>query len=111
MAELSGDAAIGRVEVRTADGRRDEAADWATLTERALGYRLPVAGLAAWIRAVPLPDAPYSIEADDEGRVTLLRQGGWEIVYDYAEPGARRPARFRITYPELEIRMVVDTWR
>jgi outer membrane lipoprotein LolB len=111
VAELEGDTAIGRVEVRTADGRRDEAADWTTLTERALGYRLPITGLAAWIRAVPLPDTPYTVEADAEGRVTLLRQAGWEIVYDYADASARRPMRYRITYPDLEIRMVIDAWR
>lgn len=111
VAELEGDTSIGRVEVRTADGRRDEAADWTTLTERALGYRLPITGLAAWIRAVPLPDASYTVEADAEGRVTLLRQAGWEIVYDYADASARRPMRYRITYPDLEIRMVIDSWR
>lgn len=111
VAELEGDAAVGRVEVRTADGRRDEAADWTTLTERALGYRLPVAGLAAWIRAVPMPGSPYTVETDAEGRVALLRQTGWEIVYDYADATARRPMRYRITYPDLEIRMVIDSWR
>jgi outer membrane lipoprotein LolB len=111
VAELEGDTVTGRVEVRTADGRRDEAPDWTTLTERALGYRLPVTALAAWIRAVPVPDAPYTVEADAEGRVKLLRQTGWEIVYDYADASARRPMRYRITYPDLEIRMVIDSWR
>ena len=110
VAELSGDAAAGRVEVRTAEGRRDEAADWTTLTERTLGFRLPVDGLAAWIRAAPQADAAYSIETDREGRVSLLRQAAWEIVYDYPDLAARRPNRLRITYPDLEIRMVIDRW-
>jgi outer membrane lipoprotein LolB len=110
IAQLSGDTAARRVEVRTAEGRRDEAADWTTLTERTLGFRLPVEGLAAWIRAAPHADAAYAIETDREGRVSLLRQAGWEIVYDYPDPAARRPVRLRITYPDLEIRMVVDRW-
>ena len=110
IAELSGDASAGRVEVRTAEGRRDEAPDWTTLTERTLGFRLPVEGLAAWIRAAPHADAAYSIETDREGRVSLLRQAGWEIVYDYPDPLARRPGRLRISYPDLEIRMVIDRW-
>jgi outer membrane lipoprotein LolB len=110
IAELAGDASAGRVEVQTAEGRRDEAADWATLTERTLGFRLPVEGLAAWVRAAPRTDAAYSIETDREGRVSLLRQSGWEIVYDYADAAARRPGRLRITYPDLEIRMVIDRW-
>jgi len=111
LAQLWGDAATGRVEVRTAEGRHDEAPDWTTLTERTLGFRLPVEGLAAWIRASPQADAAYAIETDREGRVSLLRQAGWEIVYDYPDPAARQPGRLRITYPDLEIRMVIDRWQ
>ena len=59
VAELRGDAMQKRVEVQTAEGCRDEASDWSTLTERTLGYRLPVEGLTAWIRAVPDPAMPY----------------------------------------------------
>ena len=111
IAELSGDTATARVEARTAEGRRDEAADWTTLTERTLGFRLPVEGLAAWIRASPQRDIAYSIETDREGRVSLLRQAGWEIVYDYADAASRNPNRLRITYPDLEIRMAIDRWQ
>src|SRR5438445_4775057 len=41
VADLHGDSQAKRVDVRTADGRADEAPDWTTLTERALGFRLP----------------------------------------------------------------------
>jgi outer membrane lipoprotein LolB len=111
VAELSGDAAAGRFEVRTADGSRAEAADWTALTERALGFPLPVAGLGAWIRGAPHPGADYTVESDREGRAAVLRQDGWEVVYDYPDAATRLPLRVRITYPEFEIRIVVDTWR
>jgi outer membrane lipoprotein LolB len=111
VAELSGDAAQSRVEVRTADGRRAEAADWTTLTVQALGFPLPVEGLAAWIRGSPRPGAAYTREPDRDGRLAVLRQDGWEIVYDYSDSAARTPLRLRITYPEFEIRVVVDEWR
>jgi len=111
VAELSGDAVLRRVEVRTADGQRAEAADWTTLTERALGFPLPVSGLVAWIRGSPHPGAAYTREIDREGRVSVLRQDGWEVVYDYPDVAARRPLRLRIMYPEFEIRVVVDEWR
>ena len=111
VAELSGDAAGRRVEVRTADGRHAEAADWVTLTERALGFPLPVTGLVAWIRGAPHPDAAYTLEADREGRVAVLRQDGWEVVYDYPDAAARGPLRLRLSYPEFEIRVVIDEWR
>jgi len=111
VAEMSGNAAAGRVEVRTADGKRAEAADWTTLTERALGFPLPVYGLSAWIRGAPHPGTPHTTEVDREGRVALLRQDGWEVVYDYPDTAARLPRRLSIAYPEFEIRVVVDTWR
>ena len=111
VAELSGDTAAGRVEVRMADGRRAQASDWPTLTERALGFPLPVSGLAAWIRAEPRRGSAYSVEADAEGRVAVLRQDGWEVVYTYADAAARRPARLFLSYPDVEVRVVIDAWR
>jgi outer membrane lipoprotein LolB len=111
VAELSGDTSARRVAVTTADGRRREAADWPALTEQALGFPLPVADLAAWIRGAPHPGAAATFEADGEGRVALLRQEGWEIIYDYADAAARMPQRLRIAYPGFEIRVVVDQWR
>ncbi len=111
VAELTGDASVEHVEVRMADGRQAEASDWPALTERTLGFPLPVAGLAAWIRAEPTNGASYAVETDGTGRVSLLRQEGWEIVYDYADVSARMPARLRVTYPEFEIRVVIDRWQ
>ena len=111
VAELVGDASIPRVEVRTADGRRDEASDWATLTERVVGIALPVEGLASWAQAVPRADAPHAVEFDAAGRVTVLRQDGCEIVYAYADAAARRPSGLRVACHDLEMRIVIDRWR
>lgn len=106
VARLSGDAATHMARVELADGRALEAPDWASLTERSLGFPLPVTGLAAWIRGGAHPGSPYSTELDDGGRVTLLRQDGWEIGFDYGE--ARLPLRLRMTYPGVEVRIAVE---
>jgi outer membrane lipoprotein LolB len=111
VAELSGNAVASKVEVRLPDGRRDEARDWTTLTGRALGFPLPVEGLAAWVRGAPRDGAPHSVEADPSGRLAVLRQDGWEIVYGYPDEASRRPSRLRLTYPEVEVRVVIDAWR
>jgi outer membrane lipoprotein LolB len=111
VAELHGDTRAKRVEVRTADGRTDEAPDWPTLTERALGFRLPIEGLAAWVRGTAPAGAPPTFEYDALGRAVVLRQQGWEIVYSYRDARTRRPSRLRLTYPELEVRLVIDRWQ
>ncbi len=111
LAELSGDASIQRIEVRTADGRHDAASDWATLTERIVGFPLPVAALAFWARGAPRADAPHTVEIDRAGRVDVLRQDGCEIVYAYADSSTRLPSRLRLLCQDLELRIVIDRWR
>ena len=110
VAELSSDALTRRVEVRTADGRRDEASDWATLTERVVGFPLPVGGLASWVRGIPRPDAPHGVEMDSAGRAGVLRQDGCEIVYSYPDDSAARPSRLGLACHDVEIRIVIDKW-
>ena len=111
LAELSGDASTQRVEVRTADGRHEAAGDWATLTERIVGFPLPVAALAFWARGAPRADAPHAVEIDSAGRVDVLRQDGCEIVYAYADSATRLPSRLRLLCHNLELRIVIDRWR
>ena len=111
VAELTGDASMGRVEVRMADGRREEARDWATLTERVVGIPLPVAGLAWWAQGAAHADGPHAVEYDAAGRTNVLRQDGCEVVYAYGDSSTRRPSRLRLVCHDLEMRMVIDRWR
>ncbi len=106
VAQLDGDA--GHAAVRLPDGRNLEAADWTSLTERALGIPIPVLGLSAWVRGGPHAGSAFTTEPDTAGRVALLRQDGWEIVLDYGDASTVQPVRLRLTYPGVEIRLVVD---
>jgi len=108
VAELTGDASVPYASVRGADGRVLEATDWSALTTRALGFPLPVTGLASWIRGGPHPGSAFESETDGMGRATLLRQDGWEIVLDYADERATSPARLRLAYPDVEVRIAVS---
>lgn len=99
----------GGVRLEVPDGRNREANDWEALTAEILGAPVPVRGLAWWVRGMPHPRAPHSIERDARSRAAVLRQDGWEIVYDYADAG-ERPLRLRLAYPEVEIRLVLDQW-
>ena len=106
LARLSGSAR--EVSLELPDGRSAQAPDWETLTANALGAPIPVRGLASWVRASPHAASAHAVERDDAGRVAVLRQDGWEIVYGYAD--AKRPRTLRLSYPETEIRLVLDSF-
>ncbi len=102
------------VSLRTADGRVATAADWAGLSARTLEWSLPVDGLAFWIQAVPRPQVAFDMETAADGTPRVLRQDGWTIVYQAfaSDPSGRlRPARMTLSYPDLELRLVVDRWQ
>ena len=111
VAEMSGDASTNRVEVRAADGRTDTASDWSVLTERVVGFPLPVEGLAYWAQGSPRPGATQTAEVDAAGRLSVLRQDGCEIAYTYAEGSSSLPVRLRMTCNDVELRIVVDKRR
>lgn len=93
----------------TADDRRYSAADAETLTEEVLGFRLPLRGLADWVRARPMEGAPAQSTYDGDGRLASLEQQGWKI--EYQEYAAGRPARLRLRYPGLELRLAISAWQ
>lgn len=88
----------------------ERARDVATLADRVLGMPLPVESLAWWIRGVPHPGSAHALERDGAGLPRVLRQDGWAIVYTYAE-SMSRPRVVVATYPDLEVRVVIDAWR
>lgn len=104
--------------VRDADGVALEmpnqptrrAPDAESLTREALGYTLPVAGLAWWVQARPDPDSPFEATRDTAGRLAQLKQHGWAIDYlQYAADG--RPRRLAVAREGLLIRLVADSWQ
>lgn len=98
-----------QVTLVTADDRRYAANDAETLTEQVLGFRLPLAGLADWVRARPAAGAPAQSTYAQDGRLAALEQHGWRI--EYQEYAAGRPARMRLHYPGLELRLAISEWR
>ena len=92
--------------LEASDGKTYRAADAESLTEQALGWRLPLAGLADWVRGRPAPATP-SEALGGSGRE--FRQDGWDVAYEEFRGG--RPLRLRLTREDLEIRLIVDQWK
>jgi outer membrane lipoprotein LolB len=98
----------GEVALTTPEGREHRAADAEALTEQVLGFRVPLAGLADWVRARPAP-GPSQAQRGADGRLEVLEQSGWRI--EYLEYDGARPTRLRLSYPGLELRLAVSEWK
>lgn len=110
--------AVARIERNAAGVTLDvpdghyEAPDAMELTERVLGWRLPLEGMQYWVIGRAVPNIPAQFERDDSSRVIRLRQQGWEVQYrDYRMEGRYLlPARVTMRNGTLELKLVADEW-
>lgn len=91
------------------DSRRYAAADAEQLTEEVLGFRLPLRGLADWVRARPSGEAQSEAQRAPDGRLQVLRQDGWRI--EYLEYDGEQPKVLKLNYPGLELRLAIREWK
>ncbi len=98
------------ITLTTQDGREFRAADAESLTEQVLGFRLPLLGLADWVRGRPAPaPAPTRQLVDAAGRLAELEQSGWRI--EYLEYEGALPSRLKLNFPGVELRLAVSEWK
>ena len=109
MARIRRDA--GRVVLDTSD-KHYTAEDTEELTQRALGWHLPLEGLQYWVWALPAPESKASIEHDANGQVSVMRQDGWEIRYTRyaAQAPDSLPLRMSLRREGMELQLLVDEW-
>ena len=96
------------VQITTANGREYHAPDAETLTEQALGFRLPLEGMADWVRGQPTAGA-RTVSTFPDGTIRVLEQNGWRIEYLSYEGG--RPKLMQMQYPGVQLRFVVTEWK
>jgi len=97
-----------QVKLVTADGKDYEAKDAESLTERVLGWRLPLAGLPDWVRGRPVPGRPAQVKKDDNGRPKEIAQDDWNVEYTAWQ--GELPSRLTLSRTGIQIRLVVDQW-
>jgi len=68
--------------------RTEQGPDPDALSQRVLGWSMPVSGIRDWIEGRPAPGRPYRITAADAGG-SLLEQDGWSIRLDPRGPDGR----------------------
>jgi outer membrane lipoprotein LolB len=97
------------VQLTTAEGKTYRAPDAESLTERTLGFRLPLEGLADWVQGRASPDMPARVDKGADGKLRALEQRGWKVEYQQYE--GERPALMRLTYQGIELRLAISQWR
>jgi outer membrane lipoprotein LolB len=99
----------------TADQQQHRAASVEALTQRALGWDLPLSRLTWWVRgeAVPGGGAPAGLKRDQRSRLTQLDQDGWRIAFENYPPHEHGglPRRLDLRSGPQEIRLLIDGWR
>lgn len=94
------------------DGKHYQADDVEALMEQVLGWHLPLGGLHQWVLGLTVADIPAQIERDDQGRITVLHQDGWEVRYlKYADARPdSMPTRLQLNREDLQVTLLIDEW-
>jgi outer membrane lipoprotein LolB len=101
----------GQVSLTTSDQKVYQAGDVESLTEKVLGWRLPLAGLPDWVRGRAAAGAPAQTKLDASQRLVELRQSGWQVDFLAYDGATGLPARLRLSRADVEIRLAIDQWR
>jgi len=95
-----------------ASGKKYFEQDAETLTERVLGWHLPLSGMRYWVLALPAAGTEVIIERADNGQLKVLRQDGWVINYTrYAAVAPDSlPLRLTLQRDGMEMQLLIDEW-
>jgi outer membrane lipoprotein LolB len=97
------------VQLTTANGRQYSAPDAETLTERVLGFRVPLEGMADWVQARPSAPRSSRVAYSPDGKPQVIEERDWRIEYLDYENG--RPKLMQLNYPGIQLRFAVTEWK
>lgn len=93
-------------------GKHYQDVDAESLMQQVLGWHLPLGGLHQWVLGLPAADTPAQIERDGNGRITVLRQDGWEVSflrYADSKPDSL-PTRLQLNHEDMQVQLLIDEW-
>ncbi len=88
------------------------AQDAESLTETTLGFRLPLTGLSDWAIGRPSASKIDAANWDETGRLTALKQDGWDISFEnYSmQNGVDLPSKIMLKSEKVNLKMLVEKW-
>jgi len=104
---------IGQITLEDANGNSMSANDAETLTQTALGWQLPLTGLADWSLGRPSGgSAILDSTWDAQGLLTTLNQDGWKIEYqNYSEQnGYLLPGKIILKSEKVNLKLLIESW-
>ncbi|MDP1766306.1 MAG: lipoprotein insertase outer membrane protein LolB [Methylotenera sp.] len=103
---------LDKVTLEDAKGNNISAADTETLTQKALGWQLPLSGLADWSLGRPTNSAIQASTWDEQGYLSSLKQDGWEIEYqNYAnQNGHVLPSKIVLRRDKVNLKLLIENW-
>lgn len=95
-----------------------EASNIGQLSRPYLGYEFPAEALLYWVRGIPSPDSPASIELNENQLLASLSQrdaqgNDWQIEYDRYQDsnGLSLPGRIRMSHPDYLLTFIIQSWQ
>lgn len=83
-----------------------------------LGYEFPAEALLFWIRGIPAPNRPASLELNDNQLLARLSQqdaqgNTWQLEYDrYQDHNSLSlPGRIRMEHPDYRLTFIIQSWQ
>lgn len=95
-----------------AQGKSIRAQDTGILTEQAMGWRLPLSGLSDWILGKPTQGKIDQMLWDVDGKLTRLKQQGWDIEYlNYQKvDDYQLPSKIFMRSDQLNLKLLIEQW-
>jgi outer membrane lipoprotein LolB len=94
------------------DGGPLRSPDAESLVQKALGWRVPLRDLRAWVLGLRADSGPAELKFGDDGLPALLSQDGWNVT-DPAWNSARQPAvpsKVFADNPPYKVKLSVESW-
>ncbi len=94
------------------NGHSVSAQDAESLTEATLGFRLPLNGLNDWALGRPTASKIDAANWDETGRLTALKQDGWDISFEnYSmQNGVDLPSKILLKSEKVNLKLLVEKW-
>ncbi len=105
-------ASPGQANLRLADGREYSAATIAELVSLHMNTKVPVDALTWWVLGLAQPKVWENRQLDEEGRITSLRQLGWDVSFSgyKLEEQVWLPGKLVARNQDHTVKLAISDW-